>query len=82
MYEVRITKTYTTCHHDCETYKDHPKWEMMKKMQRQIPIGEIAFFTERGCFCYKHAMVVIKRIKGEILMSEAMMANYLEQINE
>lgn len=82
MYEVRLTKTYATCVHDCTTYKDHPKWEMMRKMQRHIPIGEIAFFTDHGCFCYKHAMVVIQRIKEEITHSEAVMANYLEQINE
>jgi hypothetical protein len=82
MYEVRLTKTYATCHYNCETYKDHPKWEMMKKMQRQIPPGEIAFFLEGSCRCYKHAMPIIQRIREEILRAEAMMESYLEQINE
>jgi len=75
MFEIRKTKAYARCNWKCNTYKNHPLWDKLKKMDRHIPIGEDAFFIDFGyeykrTVCMKHAPEAIKQMKDEILKAE------------
>lgn len=62
LLEIRGTKSNATCggvYSKCETYKNHPEWNNLKKNYRHIPKGEKALFVDNGdrkyCLCHKHA---------------------------
>jgi len=69
-YLIKKTKGATRCRQfKCETYRNHPDWDKITPIHRQIPKNEWAMYVSIGytkyCLCFAHAPAMILKVLAE-----------------